>query len=389
MASERIKQTASGPKKVWVVNFVDPIDGKRKQRSFDKKADAMRFENSAVAVPVAVRKRKRLSAFPTLREMADTYIEDSLAGRNGDAPWSTATAVTNRNYLKAIFRFADEHAALDIFDRRHCREIRDEVLRSELSRTYQKSIFQQLKAVLQYACEKEILTDNPARDLTIRLVRKATNTREGGGKLQLHSKEEARAILTTALALRALPNKQQAKTWSWNWITPALLFETGMRISEALALEWDSVDLNEGTIEVRQSIDRDQVVKTPKTAAGFRTLYVGDSLIAALDEHKRAATGIYVLSGLDGQLQDYRNALRRWYNLQTKAGVTKLGFHATRHFYASRLIEAGVDAKVLTTNMGHTDPAFTLRVYGHLFDDRDTRDTKKRIANSISLMGVA
>jgi integrase len=55
-------------------------------------------------------------------------------------------------------------------------------------------------------------------------------------------------------------------------------------------------------------------------------------------------------------------AARTW----GKAGLARLMLHAARHTYASLMIAAGVNAKALSTFMGHANIGITLDVYGHL-----------------------
>src|SRR4051812_26195858 len=45
-----------------------------------------------------------------------------------------------------------------------------------------------------------------------------------------------------------------------------------------------------------------------------------------------------------------------------------VGLHALRHSAAARVIAARASAKVVQTVLGHRSAAFTLTVYGHLFD---------------------
>lgn len=49
------------------------------------------------------------------------------------------------------------------------------------------------------------------------------------------------------------------------------------------------------------------------------------------------------------------------------------GMHALRHFYASELLDAGANIKALAAYLGHSDPAFTLRVYTHLMPSSEHR----------------
>ncbi len=48
------------------------------------------------------------------------------------------------------------------------------------------------------------------------------------------------------------------------------------------------------------------------------------------------------------------------------AGLTSIGLHECRHTFASLMIAAGVNAKALTTYMGHASVTITFDLYGHL-----------------------
>jgi integrase len=52
-------------------------------------------------------------------------------------------------------------------------------------------------------------------------------------------------------------------------------------------------------------------------------------------------------------------------------GTRENGMHVLRHSFASALIAANVDVRKVAAAMGHEDPAFTLRVYGHLYGDAE------------------
>jgi Phage integrase family len=67
---------------------------------------------------------------------------------------------------------------------------------------------------------------------------------------------------------------------------------------------------------------------------------------------------------------------KHWHPALRKAGVPvarENGFHALRHHFASALLYDGVDIRALAANLGHHDPAFTLRVYAHLLPDAADR----------------
>ena len=53
-------------------------------------------------------------------------------------------------------------------------------------------------------------------------------------------------------------------------------------------------------------------------------------------------------------------------NAWKAADLAPLGFHEARHTYASIAIGAGLNAKTLSTYMGHANIAITFELYGHL-----------------------
>jgi integrase len=52
-----------------------------------------------------------------------------------------------------------------------------------------------------------------------------------------------------------------------------------------------------------------------------------------------------------------------------------LTFHAPRHIHASHLIDAGIDVVRISRRLGHSSPTVTLKIYAHLFRERDDKST--------------
>lgn len=171
---------------------------------------------------------------------------------------------------------------------------------------------------------------------------------------------------------------------------------TGMRASELRGLEWKSIDLNKGEIEVSQRADAYRKLGSPKSSSGRRTIPIGPKLIAELREWKVACPSrSIVFPTRKGGVMDHSNIIQDWYlPAQIAGGVTvttdKLdesgnpvlaakytGLHALRHFYASHCINAkedgglGLAPKVVQDRLGHSTITLTLDVYGHLFPKGD------------------
>ncbi len=144
----------------------------------------------------------------------------------------------------------------------------------------------------------------------------------------------------------------------------------GLRLGEVLALEWAAIDLSARRMRVVRSWDhgaREYVA--PKSRAGMRTVPILDRLAVLLSDHRvltNQADGL-LFPGRQPDRPLSHNALRdRMRESWRRAGLNPLGLHEGRHTFASMMIAAGVNAKALSTYMGHANISITFDRYGHL-----------------------
>jgi integrase len=163
-----------------------------------------------------------------------------------------------------------------------------------------------------------------------------------------------------------------------------LIAATGLRKGEALALRWDRVDLDAGTIKVAATIARINhklVISEPKTDRSRRTVPLPPTVVAMLRKHRTdqkaerlRAGDQWTYSGLVfttevGVPVDPRNLLRVIESAARSAGVGDVGVHTLRHSAAVGWLEAGVHIKGVADLLGHSSIAITGDVYGHTSDD--------------------
>ena len=163
---------------------------------------------------------------------------------------------------------------------------------------------------------------------------------------------------------------------------------TGARRGEIAALTWGDVDLDAGTMTIRQALEQTKKhgtrVKAPKTKAGRRTIGMPAVTVAALREHKlqvlklRLALGAGklrddtpVFATLEGEWPSLMAISTQWRDAVKSLGLPKITFHALRHCHASALIAAGLDIMTISRRLGHSKASITLDVYGHLFKNND------------------
>jgi integrase len=163
---------------------------------------------------------------------------------------------------------------------------------------------------------------------------------------------------------------------------------TGMRRGELCALRWQDVDLDSAKLKVEQSLEETRKgglrFKSPKSARGRRPISLSPAVVAELRAHWKAQQERRLSLGLGGASPDDLvfanwNGSPRRPNVLTKefaeamesGGLPHVTLHTLRHTHASQLITSGMDILTISRRLGHSSPAITLTVYGHLLTSED------------------
>ena len=199
----------------------------------------------------------------------------------------------------------------------------------------------------------------------------------------------------------------------------------GLRISEALALRWEDVDPDAGTIAVRQTASephvrqeratlaaaiarwtgaeepeeptmprrgRGRTYHSPKSPASVRTWPLPPPTLAAFrawratsDAERQTAGERWTDSGRvfatrDGRPLAYQDVSDTWHALLRRAGVPSRGLHAERHTALSRALQDGLTPVEVAAMAGHSHPGVTLQIYAHLLDTSHAEAARKQAA---------
>src|SRR5262249_25190402 len=136
-----------------------------------------------------------------------------------------------------------------------------------------------------------------------------------------------------------------------------------------MALRWEDVDLQKNLITVARSWDVKAGPIEPKSRAGRRAVPIPAVLREHLIVHQlRSGRRNGLLFGHDGTRPfDDSSLAARAGTAWRRAELDPITLHECRHTFASMMIAAGVNAKALSTYMGHSSVTITLDRYGHLF----------------------
>jgi integrase len=143
----------------------------------------------------------------------------------------------------------------------------------------------------------------------------------------------------------------------------------GLRRGELQALRAEDVDLAAGVIRVERGWDAKEGVIALKSNAGRRRVPIAAVLRDLLAEHlmRSGRRDGELLFGATAESAFNPSRLRRSADRAWKrAGLDRITLHEARHTFASLMIAAGVNAKALSTYMGHANIGITLDRYGHL-----------------------
>ena len=198
-------------------------------------------------------------------------------------------------------------------------------------------------------------------------------------------------------------------------------YYTGCRIGEVMALTWDDIDFEKGTLSVNKLIykrEKKWCFGSTKTKSSVRTMLIGKTLIDILRKHKkyqlgkRLEYGQYFIQQYEIEELNSAEKLRRIQTLEISidSGIMKpigmictkesgeiitpetfryasrvihydlgieFNFHSLRHTHATTLIENGANIKDVQARLGHSNIETTLGTYTHA--------TEKMAAQSVDI----
>jgi integrase len=229
------------------------------------------------------------------------------------------------------------------------------------ARGFVRLIHAVLRSLLAAAVRDEILAVNPARGLghELRLVVPKAVMQE---RVRALTREQRDGFLQTA-------NDRDRRLYPLF----ATLFLAGVRVGEAMALQWDHIDFDAKTIRVERNRSGTYML-TPKSGAA-RTIDLSPRLQRILRETIALRKAEALRNGKSGDALLFttragiiwtRREVEKRYKrvLRLAALPTAFVCHDTRHTFASLLLSDGAPLKYVSEQLGHRDPSITASVYG-------------------------
>ncbi len=338
-----------GRGKRWLAVWTGP-DGREQTRAFTKKSDADRYGTVMEADATRGAYIDPRKGTMTIREYAETK-------------WLPAQHHHARN-TGTVYR---SHLANQVYpmigDRRIGSVTRTDIkslvagMRSQsgepLAPGTVHTAFAVVRAMFASAVDDEVIAVNPCTRVPLPKVRKA--------------KVEPMPAAAVLALMEAMPPRFR--------VAVALGAGTGLREGEALGLTVPRADFLRRRLLVRQQAQHGALAPL-KSHASERTVPADDWVLNVISEHLAAGhgpgPGQVIMRSAAGRIVPSSSFTDAWRKAVRAAGLPKgTRYHDLRHFYASTLIAANLNPKVIQARLGHATISETMDTYGHLFPDSE------------------
>lgn len=328
----------------WLVTFrYRDWDGTRRQKKkegFKTKREAQEYEREFL-------RKQGGGSDMSFGSLCELYMEDCSTRLR-------ATTVENKQWLfnskiLPTFRSVPVRDITPTMIRRWQNALLDDPM--GYSQTYLKTINNQMSAIMNYAVRFYGLPSNP-------VVVCGPFGKKAADEMQFWTRDEFRRFIEYV--------KKPAARLAFE-----LLFWTGMRSGELLALTLADVDFEKSRISINKTaaqVGGETVINPPKTPRSNRIVSVPRFVLALVRDYA-------------DRLVDYEPQDRLFYFTKhflkyeldaacAASGVKKIRVHDIRHSHASLLIELGFSPLLVSERLGHENIQTTLQTYSHLYPNK-------------------
>ena len=282
-------------------------------------------------------------------DLMETYFED-LEGRLRRSSIINKESIIRTKILPFFSgRNVYDISAADI------REWQTRMLRSGFAQTYLRSIQEQMSAMMNFAVRYYDLPKNPC--LTAGPMGKGN-----ADEMEIWTIEE---FMKFSAVLVKRPDILMAYT---------ILFWTGMRLGEMLALNVGDVNLANKTISITKSLQRIHgvdIITEPKTPKSKRVVALPDVLVEQLEKYIKDLDDASANARL---ILVTKNVLEnRIHEAARVAGVKEIHIHCLRHSHTALIASLGATPVEAAERLGHENVQTTLNIYSHVLPQWDTK----------------
>ena len=282
------------------------------------------------------------------RALAAGYLDELRVSRR----LSANTILAYRRDLDHLLAFAaDEERALETLDRHDLEAFVRQLMSSGLSPRSVARMVACVRGFYRFLVQDGHLVGNPADD--VRAPRAWPSLPKFLSVDEVDRLLEAPDVGTpTGLRDRALL---------------ALLYATGMRVTELVTLRMGAINLDAGFLTCVGKGAKERIVPIGRVAVDWVGRYLASGRPALLKKRKSVQLFVNARGGASLSRIGFWKVIKKY---GRQAGLPRdLSPHVVRHSFATHLLDRGADLRVIQTLLGHADLS-TTQIYTHIHETR-------------------
>ena len=226
------------------------------------------------------------------------------------------------------------------------------MVKKGLSVTSQRYVLATLRRALNYAVKRRIIAFNPINCVDLPKPKKYVPV--------VLNKEQIQKLHTACIS-------------DFEYLPILVIYSLGLRRGEALGLQWSDFDFEYKTVFVQRTATPSKggyQFSPCKTQNSIRKLYLPEYLVSVLLSWKEvqnpASDSDFVFAKADGKLIPAMTINRRLKRLLSDCGLPDIRVHDLRHSWATLMLSEGINPKIASSMLGHSNISITLDTYSHM-----------------------
>ena len=333
----------------YVSTYVEYRDGTRKRvmkRGFKTKREATRYENNLLTESWV-----NTSENPPVNDVLNEYMEHQ-SKRVKSSTYNKLEGIM-RLYIRPRF----ENLKIKEISNKHIATMHNELLEN-LSVSTVKAVHKDLSAFLNYCKRMQYINVNTAQEVG-----------------NVKAKEERSIDYWTLEEFKTFLKVVKCDKYRAFFM---LMFYSGMRIGEALALTWKDIDFINNAVNIDKRYYKTEI-GTPKNESSIRVVKLPQHTINQLSKLKLKTNPKldYVIFGKRYKPHNQSSVHQRFYKyldefiVDGKQTLKRIRIHDLRHSHVSYLINNGINIQVISKRLGHNKVSTTLDIYAHLYPNKE------------------
>jgi len=242
--------------------------------------------------------------------------------------------------------------------------------------------------VFNHAMKLGIIKDNPTKLVTVPVNKEEVD------------EEPIENYYTKDELVEFLDHAKKGNSPKWHALLRLLAF-SGCRKGEILALTWEDINFNKGTLNISKTLtlglENKLIIQPPKTKKSKRILPMDEITMNTMREWKAQQAKDMLKFGFNtmGKSQIVFTNLKNAYINPQKVGQKVAAIckktdlkvitpHGFRHTHCSLLFEAGASIKEVQDRLGHSDVQTTMNIYAHV-TEKKKEETAQKFANYLNV----